>query len=83
MSHNCLLNRWRCDLENSTAPVLGVSYVTAFAVPHSKTFVNTVSRVWAIFLTEVTEAMNSRSSTNDREVTNGLTSVTVLETPLI
>ncbi len=68
VSRSCLLNCWRCDLENSTASVLDVSYVTAFVTPHSKTVLATVFKVRAIFLTEVPEAINPKSSTNDRDV---------------
>lgn len=83
---DCTTASWICRTSPGTSPWVRVKpliWITAFAVPNSKTVVATVSRVRAIYLTEVPEAMNPRSSTNDRDVMNGLTSITVLKTPLI
>lgn len=78
-----LLSRWQCDLENSTVFVLEVSYVTALVLPHSKTVVTTVHKVWTISVTDVPKAINPRSSANDKDVTVRLFSIIVSNTPLI
>lgn len=58
-------------------------YVTGFTIPNFKIVIATVFYVWAIFLTEFSNTINLKLSTNDKDITNGVISITVLKTSLI
>ena len=72
VSRSYLLNRCRCNFENSTASVFALSYVTAFSVPHSNIVFAPSLRIFPISFIELPDAINPRSSTNDNDVTDGV-----------
>ena len=79
----CLFNRWQYNLEKSIASVLSISYVIALYFPYSSTTLATLSRALASSFTKYPEAIKPKSSTNDKNVTSGLDSATLSNTPLI
>lgn len=71
------------NLENNTASVFDISYVTVFERPDSKTDFAPISKVFTISRTKVPEDINPKSSSNDIDVTVEVFSTTTLKTALI